>query len=585
MTAILFTSLFPALWVFLIAALAAVLFGWLEIKRGKRLLIPRLVAVFLAIASLACMVLNPVRTIKKPSAIIILTNGFDQQKLDSLRQTNAESVVYQLSDAQAGKQAIAFDHYRNLDALKGNLYVLGQGMPPYMLAYLDAASVQFFPATRADGFTRINTNKQYVANQAATIEGIFKSSTASTLRLTGPGMVEDSVKLEANHADSFALAFTPKTSGLYTYTLTATDPAGKITHTEQLPVEVNKQKVLSILIVAAYPSAEIRFLKNFLGAQNHKVYVRYKVSKDTYRTDFTNTAQQPIGRLQENLLNRIDLVITDIAGFTSLSSAEIEALKESERTGLGSLILLNTADVPETVKAYLNLKVARIKNDSAQLTIRKKSLKISAAPIQVSSASRLAILQQQSGGRIIAAYHTRGWGKTGFQLLYNTYTFALSGDAEMYAQLWAGIVQALSRKDLKKYDVRFTVPPPYYLNEPIDFKIIASGEKPDVRSDSVDVPLVEDPLIRNVWHGKTWAGQAGWNALTIRQDSSRHNFFVAAPGAWRNLYIHNQQQALRQRVSFNKSGITLLSHTPISQTIFFITFLLSAGFLWLAPKL
>lgn len=585
MTAILFTSLFPTIWVLIIAILTIILLSWLEIKRGQRLLVPRLIALFVAITSLACLVLNPIRTVKKSSDIIVLTKNYDKKILDSLSQANPASQVYQLNGAEAGKAITEITNYRELDKLKGNLYVLGQGIPNYMLDYVDTSAIQFFPASIPDGFTRTNTSKEYVANQPATVHGIFKSTTASRVKLTGPGITEDSINLNTNGSNPFSLTFTPKTAGLYVYNLTASDSSGNVIHSEQLPIAVKSQKALSILIVADYPSAEIRFLKNFLGTQNHKVVVRYKISKDKYRTEFANTNQRSITRLNESQLKGVDLVIADVSGFSSLSNAEVQVLKEAERSGLGVLTLLNTTALPKSVKNYLDLDFTNLKSDSAQLIILKKRVKVPATSIQVSSNNKVSIIQQETGGRIISGYHTNGLGKSGFQLLDNTFALELAGEKETYAHLWSGVINALARNDIRKYDLTFTSPPPYYKDEPVEFKIVASGEEPTVSLDSIEVSLAEDPLIKNVWYGKVWAGQTGWNSIDIKQDSSQHNFFVSSVGAWDNLRIVNQQHAIQRLVSQNTDSVSQLMHKRVSPVIFFILFLLSAGFLWLAPKL
>lgn len=585
MTAILFHSLFPAVWVLILSVPITLLFAWLEAKRAQKLLIPRLVALLFAIASLACLALSPVSVIRKSSDIILLTKDFSKKILDSLLLSNSASQVYQLAGAEAGNAIVEIRNYRELGELNGNLYILGQGMPSYMLDYLDTSALQFFPAAASDGFIQINTHNKYAAHQPAAIEGIFQSNTPSKIKLTGPGISEDSIQLKANSPQPFSLTFTPKTAGLYTYTLTSSDSSGNIIHSEQLPVEVKDQKALTIMIVTDYPSAEIRFLKNFLGSQNHKVIVRYRISKDKYRTEFTNTPQRPAGRLQESLLKEIDLVITDVSGFSSLSHAEVEELQSAERFGLGSLILFNTPDLPKSVKNYLDLDVTGINQDSAHLVIHKKSLKVQATPVRISANRKLSAIQQETGGRIVSGYRTAGLGKAGFQILDNTYALSLAGENETYAYIWSGVVEALARNVIKKYDLRFTSPPPYFEDEPVEFTIVASAEKPTVILESMEIPLAEDPLVKNVWHGKIWTDQAGWHTLDIRQDSSRHNFFLSPVDAWNSIRINNQQQALQQFVSRETEGPDQLVHQQIPPWIFFVLFILSAGFLWLSPKL
>jgi len=340
-----------------------------------------------------------------------------------------------------------------------------------------------------------------------------------------------------------------------------------------------------VLIVTDYPSAEIRFLKNFLGEQNHQVTVRYRVSKDKYRTEFVNTQQRPASRLNETMLRNIDLLITDISGLSSLSNAELRDIQEAKLYGLGVLTLLNTVDVQKSVKNYLNLDMKNFKSDSAKLTIHRQRIKVPATAVRVTSDKNLSVVQQDSDGRIVSGYYTYGLGRSGFQLLTNTYVLQLGGQKEIYADLWSDLITTLARNDLEKYDLSFTTPLPYYPDEPVEFKIIASGNKPNVTLDSTEVALTENPLIKNVWHGKIWAGHSGWHALAIRQDSSQHNFFVFPENSWSAVRISNQQNQLQKLVSQKNISNEQITHEPVSPIIFFFLFMLAAGFLWLAPKL
>jgi hypothetical protein len=233
----------------------------------------------------------------------------------------------------------------------------------------------------------------------------------------------------------------------------------------------------------------------------------------------------------------------------------------------------------------LDLTFTKIKNDSANLFINNQRLKIPAAPVSLSTEKKLFSIQQESSGRIVSGYTQSGLGKSGFQLLTSTFSLALTGEKETYAEVWSLLIEAIARKEIKKYDVSFTTPFPYFPDEPIEFKIITAAEKPTVKIDSLEIPLAEDPLIKNVWLGKIWAGQSGWNSLTIDQDSSQHNFFVSQPGEWESLQVFNQQRKMRSLSAQNEPGVEIMRAQPVSRIIFFCLFLLAAGFLWLVPKL
>lgn len=585
MTAILFDPLFPITWVAIGTVLVLCLLGWLEIKHNQKLLILRLLALLLAVLSVVCLITNPTLSIKKSSDIILLTPQYKTETFDSLLKTNPKSQVYKLKGISRVNNAIEIQNYRDLSDLKGNIFLLGEGLPQYMLEYVDTSSLHYFPSPHPNGFIGINANKISTVNQRAKLEGIINVSGAQTLTLTGPAATEDSIRINAENQQSFSLTFTPKASGQYLYTLTASDSSGKISFTEQVPVHVKEQKALSILFLSDYPSAEIRFLKNSLEKKGHKLTLRYKISKDKYRTEFINTPQKSIGRLNEELLQRFDLILTDVSSLASFSNGEIRELTVAMKGGLGILSLINSSTLPKQANDLLPFKLTKIKIDSAQLLVNKQRLKISATPVNISSERNLFTIQRTTSGRTVSGYYQTGLGKAGFQLLTNTFSLELAGEKEAYAEIWSPLIAAIARKELKEYDLSFITPFPYYLDEPIEFKIIGGTIRPTLSMDSLQIPLVEDPVIKNVWVGKIWASQTGWNSFYIDQDSSRHNFFVSQPEGWRSLQVFNQQKSMRKLSSQKEHVVEHVLFQPIPRVIFFFLFLLSVGFLWLIPKL
>lgn len=577
-------TLFPVIWVLISSILVLSVLGWLEIRRNQKRLALRLFALLISVFSIACLILNPALRVRKSSDIILLTPHYEPNVLDSLLNLNPKSQVYKLQTVRGTSHAVEIQNYRALRELHGNLFILGEGLPQYMLEYIDTSSLQYFPSSEPEGFIGINSSKLYTVNQRTQLEGIIQERSNTMLTLTGPGVKEDSIRITGTNPQQFSLTFVPKAAGLYLYTLATSDSAGKVQYTEQVPVQVKEQKPLSILFLCEYPSAEIRFLKNFLEKRNHKLTLRYKISKDKYRTEFINTPQISIGRLREEILQRFDLVLTDASSLASLSAGETQELKEAVKNGLGLLTLINTSSLPKEVNNLLALTVHKIKNDSAYVVINHKHLKIPATPVILSSAKNIFAIHQEPSGRIVSGYYPIGFGKSGFQLLTNTFSLELAGEKEKYAELWSGLIGAVARKEIKKYDLTFTTPFPYYPDEPVEFKIVSGGEQPRVRIEAAEISLVEDPLVKNVWYGRIWAGLVGWNSLTVDQDSSQHNFFVSQPNAWKSLQISNQQKSAK-KISSKKIGVTeRVVAKPVPKIIFFLLFLFSAGYLWLAPK-
>lgn len=586
MIVILFKSLFPVVWVVITSVALLCLLGWLEVKRNQKFLSARLLSLVLAILSVVCLITNPVLSTTKVSDCIVLTPHYSKDILDSLLKITTGIQVYKLPGVTGINNAVEIKNYRHLNNLNGNLFILGEGIPQYMLEYADTSSLQYFPSPVPGGFTGIDATKTYTATQRGALRGIVNAEAHMTLTLTGPGISEDSIHINTRNSQPFALRFTPKTAGLFLYTLSASDSLGAIQYTEPVPVQVKAQNALSILFLSDYPSAEIRFLKNFLEKENHKLVLRYKISKDKYRTEFINTSQKKLGQLNKSLLHSFDLVITDASSLNTLGHTEIQALKNAMHDGLGMITLIDTSTLPKNVNEILNLKLGKVKGDSAQVLINAHPLRIPAAPVSAASAQRLFPILRDASGRIVSGYTYMGLGKGGFQLLTNTFSLSLIGEKEAYAAIWSPLLEAVARKEIIEYDLSFTSPFPYYPAEPVEFKIISGGEKPTVSMDSSEISLLEDPLVKNVWYGKIWAPQSGWNSLHIEQDSSEHNFFVSHPDQWKSLRVANQQKNLRTISSLPHRRTADQTHDrPVPRIFFLLTFLLSAGFLWLAPKL
>lgn len=587
MTAIVFKPIFPLLWVVIVSLLIAILFFWLEIKRKQKLLLSRLAAVLIAVICLAMLVLRPEQSALKSSNIIILTEKYSKPVLDSLLSVDPASQVYVAKKASPINNATSLDNYRELINLKGNIDIVGLGIPEYAIQHLDTTSVQFYPSKIPFGFTYIDSQKTFAINQTDELKIGFNSDKKSyTVKLSTSGIVQDSVIIKRVGEQSISFSLKPKVAGLLSYSLTAIDSLREIVFSEDVPIQVLDQKKLSILFLCNYPSAEIRFLKNFLETENHKLTLRYKISQDKYRSEFINTPQRNLGRINSSSLENFDLIITDATSLASLSNSEQKEIQESIRLGLGMIVQISESTLEKNTQQLTGLRTNKIKSDSATLILNRAKLKAPASPVTISSDKNIFNVLQEPSGRIVSGYTQHGLGRTGFTLLNQTYSLELSGKRDLYADLWTSLINATTKRDVKKYDLKFTTPFPHYCDEPIDFQIIATDKKPTLLSDSTDIPITEDQLIQNVWHGRLWSSKPGWNSIKITEDSTNYNFFVSDEHHnWKNLRIFNQQLALSKVSSSSEKPVEQFLERPIPLYIFFLLFILSTGFLWLAPKL
>jgi len=126
-------------------------------------------------------------------------------------------------------------------------------------------------------------------------------------------------------------------------------------------------------------------------------------------------------------------------------------------------------------------------------------------------------------------------------------------------------------------------------NEPLNVHVIAANATPQLMNDGILLPLREDVVIDDYWHATIWAGDEGWHQFSTKQDSITMHYYVSNTTEWQSLCI-SQLHRLNETVNQNNSNrnenlLIVKEQQPVSLLLFFFIFLLSAGFLWLVPKL
>jgi hypothetical protein len=295
-----------------------------------------------------------------------------------------------------------------------------------------------------------------------------------------------------------------------------------------------------------------------------------------------NRKAEPVSRLSEELLSSIDLVIADAPSLVSLSSREKISLEKSIERGLG---LLTLPPIHRTRTNFFPFETIALKKDTASIKLGQKSFILPTSPIRIKkNDSMIPLLTNQSG--IVNGYAFRRAGKIGFQLLHETYRLRLSGDSLAYSEIWAPLIEKVARTKEQNSRIKITTPFPWYEDEPIEIKIISSGENFQLMDGSVQIPLREDISVDNVWHARTWASKKGWHTLQT-SDGSVTPYYIQSRPSWKALAITNQIRINSESVSGNtqKNPKPITTMKDIPQVIFYLTLIVSAGFVWLSPKL
>ncbi len=580
---------FP-LWAVAAMALPAfIFFIWKELKRIQRFLIWRIAALTFMFVSLLALIVRPYyqeeQVVKDR---LLLTVGYDKSKVDSLLKINPSFEITRTTEAESYRPNEVIMNYQEVTGQSNAWrFVAGQGLPSYAFDPNDTTGFDFIPAAPPTGITQLFLPGHIHANQQNTIQGTFLTHGKITLSLISPRGVEDSVLLTGNSTLPFALSFTPKQAGRFVYSLTAHE-GGKIISNEKIPLDIQAQRQIQILFLQKFPTAETRYLKNYLAGQGHALALRYQTSQTQFNYEYANRPATRIGRLTSNVVESFDLIFLDSRVMNELNEGEKNTLDKAIQDGLGVILLLDEIPKKETfINRFLPIIASPALHDTVQVRLSDARLRtLSFLPLEISLRPDVHPITS-SHDKILSGYVYLGAGKVGFQLLRETYRLQLEGNTANYASLWSPLIEHTARRLAELNKIRVTTPFPYFTNEPMNIEVISSGTQPTVLADLTSLPLTEDVVVDDLWLGKTWAGEPGWHEFSVKGDSARMSYFVAAKGDWNTLRVANQLRenaihAARGPVTHNQS---YLQDKPIPRVLFFLIFLFSAGFLWLAPKI
>src|SRR5260221_12437026 len=565
-------------WIVLsVSIFAFALFLRFELKRNQALLIPRIIALILILISILALLLRPFYKTEKKTEAVLLTPNFERSKVDSWLSLEPQVKIIRLVEAKSYPNSETFISFQSL-FYENIKYIFGEGIPGYALDLLSKRDFQFIPCRLPFGVVEL-TVPEIFSNRRNSFYGSFNSPGKTKLKLVGPSGVEDSINLSPGN-NSFMLSFHPKQSGLFLYDFISADSLGN-TSSEKLPIEVIEERALRILFVQKFPSAEMRYLKNFLAGKGHGIAVRTQTSKNNFNEEFINSPKTRLSKFTNDLLGSFDLVLIDSKTIDQLTKDEKSTLQKSVFKGLGLIVVQN--DASSKTDFYLNTG-KKIYSDTVRLRLPSAQRVLPALPFKVSDQPSIESVIK-SKDRVLAGYRFFGAGKIAFQFLQETYRLALEGLQEDYAFVWTSLIERSARKQNKKFDLKLISTIPYYPNELLRLSILSSEEKPAIHSDGIKVPAKEDVLLDDYWETKSWAGKFGWHQFTAN-DSTTLNYFVSEPNEWKSLRISNQMRETSLAQATQPKNLVLqFENKKISALLFYLIFVLASGFLWLASRL
>lgn len=579
---------------------------WLAWRRPNRQRLGwRLAASAVAGISLVLLVFPPVtQQAINPSAAILLTEGYNPDTLEALLQqkkAKPQIYTYHTSSVTGSTSLTALVQLRQHQPGLQTLHLLGYGLPTEELEQLQGLHLQPHLSEPPAGIQTLNWAQRVKLGQAVEVNGKYTTKASeATLYLHAAGQLQDSVALPLDSSYTIRLRYTPKVKGRAVYTLLQ-KIGSQIDTLGQLPVHVEEPQPLGVLLVAAAPNFEFKFLKNHLGELQHRVAFRTTISKNLSQSEWLNMPKTDLSRITPRLLQNFDVVITEPEALQNLSAGERSALQQAVSSdGLGVLSIA-AAPVNNRSTAFFTSfdarRVAQQESRSARASwAGTDAATATAAPYTLVNAPALSALISETGNNVLAGARKAGWGNVAMSLVPQTHPWQLEGKEEIYASYWATLLSAVAKEQVQEQFWQVTQPQFPQPNQPVQLTFTdytSSGTPASATvtrladSTSINMPLAQHMHQPEKFSGDFWPRRSGWYQVQAA-GAQPYFIFVQSPTDFDFESIASRHAATQVFVasrSTNPSDAALAYRKePVPLWWFFALFVLSSGFLWLEEK-
>ncbi|HKK73446.1 MAG TPA: hypothetical protein VJ953_00120 [Saprospiraceae bacterium] len=565
----------------IIAILTWLLFGWKESPHyGRPKFIIHLGVALIAISSLALIALQPqIRVKKEKKVAVLLTEGYDQEKLDSLKKTLQKFEVYPYTMGET-----IFDP----DEIPSAALILGNGIRPFDFWQLEKVPTRFLGGKELKGVTQINYDADQIEGNRIQFNGTYTRPVKNhQLFLEGPGGNPlDSVLLTDRPSQLFELSTDLNVVGNFKFYLVERDSLGAVISQDILPVSIAEKSPLKILMLNGFPTFETKYLKNYLAEAGHLVVVKNQLTTARYKYEYFNMTSKPIIDITQEQLAFFDLLIMDTKSLKGLSNRQLSTLKSTiSELGMGLLIQAD-ADYFSGRQLISSFTFDREPREEAFLAAYPQQ-QLKKYPYQFRNGFSIQIIHR-TDGKIWSAYERLGSGRVGSSVFQNTFELVLDGHTKTYHAFWSEIIEKLSKRTTPavQWDAnhRFA-----YKDQPFEFELRTTFTQPIVESsEGYAIPLQRDVHVKSLWKGQVYPRATGWKQQYLNQDSSEvFHYYVTDSAQWKSITRFNTLNS--NQIYFNETSKAVSTPDTTLKRVnplwFFLVFMVCAGYLWLEPKL
>lgn len=415
----------------------------------------------------------------------------------------------------------------------GRIHVLGTGLTPRDVDAARGISVDFTPLPLAAGIISLSSPPLVAPGAVFTVGGRLNGLTGARVELIDPSgrLTAQGV---ADKDGQFRMSGTARAAGSASFLLRVR--AGqRVVEEAPVPILVQNMAAPRLLIVAAAPGAEVKYLRRWASDAGFAVTTQMQAGGGVTLGD------APVS-MDAGSLRRFDVAIFDERSWAALGSGR-GAVMAAVREGMG-LLLRASGPLDATTRGQWQAlgftltggtetaPVALPPLSAPEVARTRTGIGSEESPVDVATAddtlpeiSRLATmpggadnvpLLRDAGGATMAVWRAAGKGRVGLFTGIDSYGLTLTGRRDLYEDWWGGMLSTLARPA----GATRIIDPKGWVGERIALCDIGDGAivaAPDGR---------RSRLLTTEGCGAYWPHLSGWHWLEERGQKSA--FYIRA---------------------------------------------------------
>lgn len=582
----------------LILAAFLLLKEWQRANKARK--IWRLLASSVAVLCFALFIFPisyQVKRPERPHEINLLSTGAIKDSVKNLKGRLLTSDARLFQSLKVPKLNLIADlpYFLKSQPEINQLNIYGYGLNADELPALRDYRLSFHPSAIPEGLISASWNSRLKSSEALVIQGIYNQEGTVPVKLLLQGLGEnpDSLIIKTKGENTFSLKGRPRQTGQAVYHLIAL--RGKDTLAkEPVPVEVQPAMPLKILLLAAHPDFEYKFLKNWLFEKQYPLIFRSRISKDKYSTDFLNTENTNVSKINASLLNKMDLLLIDEEELAALSAEELTSIRRAVDSGLG-LVLRITGLKATTVisKPFGRYESPELKNKTLTVQLPEQNRAFGPLPseqvvfLRTSEAAQPMLIEKT--GKVLVDSRISGMGKVTATVVPATYHWLLNGRKEDYSDFWSTLLTRTARKAAS--EASWSIDPAIPVHrERINITVDLQDQQkvPFISRKGLRLSPLQNIALPFQWQVSSWATEQGWNKVNLNGRTA--SFYVYGDQDWkqqRNMAKLKATSAFvkGQKNIANPLETNVLITKQVSIWWFFFPFLMAVTFLWYETKM